>query len=121
MSHPSVNCAHQLPSMGANKPLLEERCHAVTEWWLFYFLGDHTKKGRPMVAPTNNDYSVFFISKAPSVTKRATDGRPYEREVSRSDGEVAIEKIKKAPPQTAEPPAPLKGSLKGRRCAVLYE
>ena len=53
--------------------------------------------------------------------KRATDGRPYEREVSRSDGEVAIEKIKKAPPQTAEPPAPLKGSLKGHRCAVLYE
>lgn len=28
---------------------------------------------------------------------------------------------KKATPQTAEPPAPLKGSLKGRRCAVLYE
>ena len=83
MSHPSVNCAHQLPSMGANKPLLEERCHAVTEWWLFYFLGDHTKKGRPMVAPTNNDYSVFFISKAPSVTKRATDGRPYERRLFR--------------------------------------
>ena len=28
---------------------------------------------------------------------------------------------KKATPQTAEPPAPLKGSLKGHRCAVLYE
>ena len=59
MSHPSVNCAHQLPSMGANKPLLEEMCHAVTEWWLFYFLVT-VQKGRPMVAPTNNDYSVFF-------------------------------------------------------------
>ncbi len=23
----------QLPSMGAEKPLLEERCHEVTEWW----------------------------------------------------------------------------------------
>ena len=57
MSHPSVNCAHQLPSMGANKPLLEERCHAVTEWWLFYFFGDHTK--------------------------RATNGRPYEQRLFR--------------------------------------
>ena len=24
----------QLPSKGAEKPLLEERCHEVTEWWL---------------------------------------------------------------------------------------
>ena len=23
----------QLPSRGAEKPLLEERCHEVTEWW----------------------------------------------------------------------------------------
>ena len=23
----------QLPSKGAEKPLLEERCHEVTEWW----------------------------------------------------------------------------------------
>ena len=45
--------------------------------------------------------------------KRATVGRPYGRVVSRNDGEVAIEKIKKAPPQTAEPPAPLKGSHEG--------
>ena len=95
MSHPSVNCAHQLPSMGANKPLLEERCHAVTEWWLFLFFGDHTKratngrpyeqrlfrffisevlfnsKGRPMVAPTNN---IFLNYRPP---KKATGGRPY--------------------------------------------
>ena len=97
MSHPSVNCAHQLPSMGANKPLLEERCHAVTEWWLFYFLGDHTKKGdqwsplrtvvipffisevlfnskgRPMIAPTNN---IFLNYRPP---KKATGGRPYNQ------------------------------------------
>ena len=25
--------SRQLPSMGAEKPLLEERCHEVTEWW----------------------------------------------------------------------------------------
>ena len=70
MSHPSVNCAHQLPSMGANKPLLEEMCHAVTEWWLFYFLVT-IQKGRPMVAPTNN---IFLNYRPP---KKATCGRPY--------------------------------------------
>lgn len=76
MSHPSVNCAHQLPSMGANKPLLEEMCHAVTEWWLFYFLVT-VQKGRPMVAPTNSGYSVFYIGSAIQF-KRETNDLPYE-------------------------------------------
>ena len=51
----------------------------MTEGWLFYFLGDHTKKGdqwsplRTVVIP------FFLISKAPSVTKMTTNGRPYEQ------------------------------------------
>ena len=28
----------QLPLRGAEKPLLEERCHEVTEWWQPYTL-----------------------------------------------------------------------------------
>ena len=32
---PHRRLSRQLPSMGAiRKPLLEERCHEVTEWWL---------------------------------------------------------------------------------------
>ena len=30
---PNRRQCRQLPSMGAEKPLLEERCHEVTEWW----------------------------------------------------------------------------------------
>ena len=45
--------------MGANKPLLEERCHAVTEWWLFIFLMTIQKR-RPMVAPT---ISIIFLKR----------------------------------------------------------
>ena len=33
-SHPTVNCVAGSPSMRAvRKPLLEERCHEVMEWW----------------------------------------------------------------------------------------
>jgi hypothetical protein len=33
-SHPTVNCVDSSPSIGAvKKPLLEERCHEVKEWW----------------------------------------------------------------------------------------
>ena len=56
---PLSRLRHQLPSMGANKPLLEERCHAVTEWWLFYFLATIQKR-RPVVAPT---ISIIFLKR----------------------------------------------------------
>ena len=64
----------QLPSMGAEKPLFEERCHEVTERWQMRYnesRGQHldvphmltvgatigrplkkTQKGRPMIATT---------------------------------------------------------------------
>ena len=47
-SHPTVGNADELPSMGAEKPLLEERCHEVTEWWQMRILVEanigHPKK-----------------------------------------------------------------------------
>ena len=33
----------QLPSMGAEKPLLEERCHEVTEWWQIKYIQSKEK------------------------------------------------------------------------------
>ena len=48
-------------------------------------------------------------------------GRPYEREVSRSDGEVAIEKIKKPLNRRLSRQLPSRGALRDVVCAVLYE
>lgn len=71
---PHSRRCRQLPSRGAEKPLLEERCHEVTERWQMRYnesRGRHvdvpckitvgatigrplkkTQKGRPMIAPT---------------------------------------------------------------------
>ena len=63
---PHRRLSRQLPSMGAiRKPLLEERCHEVTEWWQIERQGKATPQstelpaplkvrviGRPMVTPT---------------------------------------------------------------------
>ena len=40
---PHSRRCRQLPSRGAEKPLLEERCHEVTEWWQKCNKKDFTK------------------------------------------------------------------------------
>ena len=58
---PLSRLCRQLPSMGASiSPLLEERWHAVSEWWLFHSIRDveapsttnRFSFGRPMVVTT---------------------------------------------------------------------
>ena len=44
--------------------------------------------------------------------KRATVGRPYGRVVSRNDGEVAIEKIKKPPLRRLSRQLPSRGAVR---------
>ena len=52
--------------------------------------------------------------------KRATVGRPYGRVVSRNDGEVAIEKIKKPPLRRLSRQLPSRGAMRDVMCAVQY-
>ena len=40
---PNRRQCRQLPSMGAEKPLLEERCHEVTEWWQIKYIQSKEK------------------------------------------------------------------------------
>ena len=59
--HPSVNFVDSSPQWEPyGKPLLEERWHEVTEWWLFRNIPLLSisiilvyQNGRPMVAPTD--------------------------------------------------------------------
>ena len=44
--------SRQLPSMGAEMPLLEERCHEVKEWWQMRILVVAIR-GRPKSHPTD--------------------------------------------------------------------
>ena len=51
----------------------------------------------------------------------ATTGRPYGRVVSQSDGEVAIEKIKKPLNRRLSRQLPSRGVMRDVMCAALYE
>ena len=51
---PHRRLCRQLPSMGAiRKPLLEERCHEVTEWWQIERQGKATLQTAKPPAPLN--------------------------------------------------------------------
>ena len=51
---PHRRLRRQLPSMGAiRKPLLEERCHEVTEWWQIERQGKATPQTAMPPAPLN--------------------------------------------------------------------
>ena len=51
---PHRRLCRQLPSMGAiRKPLLEERCHEVTEWWQIERQGKATPQTATPPAPLN--------------------------------------------------------------------
>ena len=53
-SHPTVNCVAGSPSMRAvRKPLLEERCHEVMEWWQIERQGKATPQTATPPAPLN--------------------------------------------------------------------
>ena len=51
---PHRRLRRRLPSMGAiRKPLLEERCHEVTEWWQIERQGKATPQSTALTAPLN--------------------------------------------------------------------
>ena len=73
MSHPSGGDAASSPQVEpCGKPLLEERCHGVTEWWHNIDLQD----GRPMIAPTELERGT---SRAPSTTKYKNAQKKHRR------------------------------------------